>query len=189
MLGADKRSTIEIERKFLLRDPSVVFGLAGRLLVQGYLGHVDGWQLRIRLAGKQAWITLKSETPGRSRAEREMPLPAELAMALLASLPESRKIEKIRYMLPGPDGLVWEIDQFLGRHEGLWLAEIELDHPEHPLDLPLWLGAEVTDDPAYRNASLAQAPPGNALPEPALGPYLADLLALDSAGEHAITPA
>jgi hypothetical protein len=43
------------------------------------------------------------------------------------------------------------------------------------LDLPAWLGAEVTDDPAYRNAALAQAPAGPARLDPELRGYIAAL--------------
>ena len=49
----------------------------------------------------------------------------------------------------------WEIDEFLGRHAPLVIAEIELDTPDQPFDRPDWLGTEVTGDIRYANETLA----------------------------------
>ncbi len=170
---------IEIERKFLVADPGIVTGLGGRQLVQGYFGRLGEFHLRIRLAGEAggelAWLTLKSDAPGIARQEYESEIPPALARRLLAAWPARHKVEKIRYRLraeQGLAGLFWEIDQFQGRHAGLWLAEIELDRADRPLDLPPWLGQEVTDDPAYRNAALAEAPAGPIPPDAELQPYI-----------------
>jgi len=176
----------EIERKFLLRDTGIVSGLSGTPLVQGYFADIDGWSVRLRTAAardstSQAWLTLKSKDKGVSRREIEAAVPYDFASQLLAALPPDRLVSKIRYRLPQQDaagaGLVWEIDRFLERHHGLWLAEIELPRADYPLVLPTWLGPEVTDDPRYRNAALAQAadpsplrasgPPAAPLPAPA----------------------
>lgn len=155
------RAGTEIERKFLLRQPElgprIVAGLPGLTLLQGYFGRIDGWSVRLRLAAAaddaaQAWLTLKTTRQGSSRGEIEQVVPPGFAQPLLEA--SGRLIRKIRYRLPQED-LVWEIDRFLGRHEGLWLAEIELPRADHRVVLPNWLGAEVTDDPGYRNEALA----------------------------------
>ncbi|MFA6686273.1 MAG: adenylate cyclase, partial [Desulfuromonas sp.] len=52
----------------------------------------------------------------------------------------------------------WEIDEFLGTNAGLYLAEIELESASAEFPRPQWLGAEVSHDPRYTNASLAQRP-------------------------------
>lgn len=174
---------LEIERKFLVRDPGIVAGLGGRRLEQGYFGQVGAYHLRIRIAGEEAWVTLKSDTPGAARQEYEAAIPLELARRLLNGCPERHKVTKTRYRLPalgqGGPRLTWEIDQFHGRHEGLWLAEIELDRPDRTLDLPVWLGAEVTDDPGYRNAALAEAPQQPALLDAELRPHIEALGAFE----------
>ena len=72
------------------------------------------------------------------------------------TLEEFLRIEKQRYEVPQGD-LMWEIDVFEGRPGGLVLAEIELPSEEEAFKLPGWIGAEVTDDPRYRNSSLAAA--------------------------------
>jgi adenylate cyclase len=170
MIGAETATAAaEIERKFLVRDSGIVAGLAGTPLVQGYFSGLEGWTLRLRTAGDRAWLTLKSAQSGMTRQEIESPVPFELASRLLASVPPDQLISKIRYRLPVPGtALAWEIDRFLERHHGLWLAEIELPRADYAVDLPAWLGPEVTGDPRYHNAALAVSPGGAApLPAPA----------------------
>jgi CYTH domain-containing protein len=64
------------------------------------------------------------------------------------------QIEKRRHHLGLPGG-DWVVDEFQGRHAGLLIAEVELETPTGKLDLPDWLGNEVTGDPQYYNSSLA----------------------------------
>lgn len=183
----------EIERKFLLRDTGIVAGLAGRPLVQGYFADIDGWSVRLRTAtdrnGRaEAWLTMKSQNAGLARREIEAAVDYDFAARLLAGLPAEHLISKIRYRLPlagsggGEKPLFWEIDRFLERHHGLWLAEIELPRVDYPVALPDWVGPEVTDDPRYRNTALARAAgpsprSGGGLPVPP-PPAPADLAAL-----------
>jgi adenylate cyclase len=67
-------------------------------------------------------------------------------------------IVKTRYRVPH-GGRISEVDVFAGRAEGLVMAEVELPSPDEPLDLPTWVGREVTDDPRFRNSALAFSPP------------------------------
>jgi CYTH domain-containing protein len=188
---------MEIERKFLLRDTGIVAGISGRPLVQGYFADIDGWSVRLRTVadrnGKaQAWLTLKSQNAGAARREIEAAVDYDFAARLLGGLPPEHLISKIRYRLPlatspaetalGGKPIFWEIDRFLERHHGLWLAEIELPRIDYPVVLPAWIGPEVTDDPRYRNTALARAAGpspqsggGLALPPP---PAPAELAAL-----------
>ena len=54
--------------------------------------------------------------------------------------------------------LKWEIDEFEGENKGLILAEIELTHEDQKIELPEWIGDEVTGNPDYYNASLIKKP-------------------------------
>lgn len=189
MIGADATTIgTEIERKFLLRDresgPAAVAGLTGIPLLQGYFRDIEGWSVRLRAAGGpneegRAWLTLKSRdaaVPYSSamRREIESPVDPDLAGRLLGGLAPERCIVKTRYSLPVPGtDLHWEIDRFEGRHAGLWLAEIELPSADHPIDLPDWLGEEVTRDKRYSNANLAAVP--SELPDDLPGPLPADI--------------
>jgi adenylate cyclase len=49
---------------------------------------------------------------------------------------------------------LWEIDVFHGKHNGLILAEIELGSIDEEVELPTWIGEEVTENPAYLNVQL-----------------------------------
>ena len=55
-------------------------------------------------------------------------------------------------------GLRPELDEFLGDNAGLVVAEVELDSADQVIDLPDWVGAEVTDDARYYNVALASHP-------------------------------
>jgi CYTH domain-containing protein len=146
--------SVEIEHKFLVVAEKLPRQLpAGMKIEQGYLATRP--TVRVRLAEKgrsrRAWLTVKG--PGfLERAEYEYEIPVRDARALLA-LCEGRTLTKLRREIRG-----WELDEFTGRHRGLWLAEYELESRRAALPpLPAWIGAEVTGDPRYSNARLACA--------------------------------
>jgi adenylate cyclase len=146
----------EIERKFLVCDDSWRDGSPGQRMAQGYLTRDPDRSVRVRLAGQKAWLTIKGRTRGISRAEFEYEIPAEQARELLAiCLPAV--IEKTRHRIDFR-GHVWEIDEFHGANEGLVVAEVELTDKEAEPDLPPWIGAEVSADDRYYNASLSVRP-------------------------------
>ncbi len=149
----------EIERKFLVADASVVRGLAGTPIRQGYLSTDPERTVRIRTAGSRAFVTIKgkSSPDGRSRDEYEYEIPLADANELLDRHALRPIVSKIRYRLEtGP--FHWDVDVFDGANEGLVIAEIELDAADREIELPDWLGAEVTGDPRYYNASLVAHP-------------------------------
>lgn len=147
----------EIERKFLVvSDAWQATATSSLLLRQGYLSSNAKATVRVRSKDNtQAVLTLKGPASGLSRAEYEYDIPIADARELLA-MAEPHVIEKRRYLVPH-GGLTWEVDVFLGRHEGLVLAEVELDDEDQSVTLPDWVGAEVTEDDRYNNASLSRA--------------------------------
>lgn len=146
----------EIERKFLITDGFDPAGVEGARIVQGYLSLDPARSVRVRVAGDEAWLTVKGKARGIRRAEFEYPVPADEGRALLG-LCTASLIEKTRYRIPaGPH--VWEVDVFEGANAGLVVAEIELGHEDEDFESPPWLGPEVSDDPRYANLSLAQSP-------------------------------
>ena len=148
---------VEIERKFLLADGSWR-DVAGRgvRMSQGYLSKQHGRTVRVRVAGEQAWLTIKGASEGISRAEFEYPLPVDEAVQLL-ELCEPSVIDKTRYEIPF-GGHVWEVDVFHGENEGLVVAEIELADENERFEMPPWVGAEVSDDRRYANSVLSVTP-------------------------------
>jgi CYTH domain-containing protein len=147
---------IEVERKFLVADASCLEGVDGVRIAQGYLSLDPDRTVRVRLAGDEAWITIKGRTDGLSRAEFEFPIPAGEASDLL-NMCAQPVIDKTRHRLTVGEH-VWEVDVFHGDNEGLLLAEVELrDESDEPL-VPPWIGREVSDDPRFFNANLATRP-------------------------------
>jgi adenylate cyclase len=155
---------IEIERKFLVRDPSVVEGRVGTPFRQGYLSRTPERTVRVRHAGDRAWLTIKGRAVGATRPEWEYEIPPADAEGLLA-LVDGPILEKTRYLV-ACDGRTWEIDVFAGANAGLVLAEIELDREDEVIDLPPWLGQEVTDDRRFASSSLAMRPMPGGIPSP-----------------------
>jgi len=146
---------LEIERKFLVRGDG---WRAGRrsYLCQGYLNRDQRRTVRVRIAGESAWLTIKGETSGATRAEFEYPIPVADARQLLP-LCEPALIEKHRYVLQHR-GFTWEVDEFLGQNQGLVVAEIELASADQAFERPDWVGVEVTEDARYYNSNLSRHP-------------------------------
>ena len=147
----------EIERKFLLVNDGWRLLAEGELFQQGYICADSQKTVRIRLAGKKGFLTIKGATKGISRAEFEYEIPFGDATRLLATLCAQPCIEKTRYRV-FHEGFTWEIDEFLGANKGLIVAEIELESEDEFFTKPEWLGAEVSGDPRYTNAMLCRFP-------------------------------
>ncbi len=148
----------EIERKFLVTADSWRSLATGQAYCQGYIATArSGQSVRVRIAGDQGYLTIKGPARGLTRAEFEYPIPVADARAMLLTLCERPFIEKTRYRLPMGE-VVWEIDEFAGENAGLTVAEVELHSEDQPLDLPEWIGAEVSGEARYYNASLVRCP-------------------------------
>jgi len=146
----------EIERKFLVQKERFTPSVFQTILKQAYLSVDPERVVRVRLEGEQAWITIKGKIMGITRSEFEYPISAGDAeeMLKLALFPP---VEKIRHRITW-EGTLWEVDEFRGANEGLWLAEVELESEDAPFSRPGWLGEEVTHDRRYYNSQLAQRP-------------------------------
>lgn len=146
---------VEIERKFRVTGEGWRLSAdAGRRFRQGYVAHGDQGSVRVRLAGDRAWLTLKSVRLGLMRHEFEYEIPLADAEEMLTQLCAGPVIEKTRYRVPHA-GKIWEVDIFDGPAAGLVLAEVEMRHAGEWIDLPGWVGEEVTDDPRFRNSAIA----------------------------------
>ncbi len=183
---------LEIERAWLMRALPDLGALreAGSSVArvrieQGYVAPGAEAAARAGLTGRvrrmewddgrvEHWHTIKRGL-GRVREEAERLIdPAAFARAW----PETAgaRLRKVRWVVQeggACGGLTWEIDQFLDFE--LVLAEVECDSESHAdsLEVPGWMAPlvvrEVTEEPAYRNSSLARngVPPGAAPGAPA----------------------
>lgn len=146
---------VEIERKFLVRGDAwrnapVVF------YSQGYLNRDKARTVRVRIAGEEAFLTIKGTSVGARRAEFEYPIPVWDARELLAMC-EQPLIEKNRRKILH-EGFIWEVDEFLGENLGLVVAEVELPSEDSVFAKPDWVGEEVTEDARYFNSNLSRHP-------------------------------
>lgn len=148
----------EIERKFLISSDGWKSGIeSSARLQQGYLSTSAKATVRVRIYDdSEAVLTLKGKPEGISRAEFEYAIPLEDARELM-EIARPNIIEKRRHKVPFA-AHVWEVDVFEGQHEGLIIAEVEMQSANEHVELPAWIGREVSDDDRYANASLSRNP-------------------------------
>jgi adenylate cyclase len=148
---------IEIERKFLVTNDEWKQRVTrSAQMRQGYLGNTGKASVRIRVAGEQAWISIKSANPGMTRMEFEYSVPAAEGREMLG-LSQQDLLEKTRYWVQ-EGAHTWEVDVFGGANLGLVTAELELQSEQEAFDTPSWLGREVTGEICYYNNQLARHP-------------------------------
>lgn len=143
------KTSQEIERKFLLdylpenlENPQKIY--------QGYICKSPA--IRVRQKGTKFYLTVK-EVKIFNRMEFETEIDKETFEKLWVTTKGAR-LEKIRYTLPAGNNLIWEIDVFEGKNQGLLLAEIELPSEDFKFDKPNWLGEEVSFLAEYQNINL-----------------------------------
>ena len=148
----------EIERKFLVASDAWKNSVSRSVRYrQGYLGRAEASSVRVRVSDRDAYLNIKSATLGIERLEYEYPIPLADAHEMLDRLCHKPLIEKTRHWVEHA-GHCWEIDVFEGDNAGLVVAEIELQAPDEPFELPAWAGAEVSHEPRYYNVCLVEHP-------------------------------
>lgn len=155
---------VEIERKFLLEGDAWRAQVSqSQRMRQGYLVDADALaaglarsSVRVRVAGDQAWLNIKSAELGIARTEYEYPVPVADAEHMLEHLCRGR-VSKTRHLVP-IDGFTFEIDQFEDDNAGLLVAEIELPTKDSDFPRPAWLGREVSHLARYYNVQLIAHP-------------------------------
>lgn len=145
---------LEIERKFKLKTPSILEGLSGSHFLQAYLAK-GAVLVRVRVAQDRAWLTLKSgPLSAASRHEWEYEIPVADAQQM-ARQPGAYALEKTRYFIEH-QGHTFEVDRYHGGLEGLYTVEVELPSEQTAVDLPDWVGEELTGRKGWDNESLAR---------------------------------
>ena len=148
---------VEIERKFLLKNTNwKSHADQGHVIKQGYLNLDKERTVRIRVINGKGLLTIKGKSVNMSRLEFEYEIPIDDANQLLKLCVKSI-IDKTRYLVKH-DQNVWEIDIFEGDNKGLEVAEIELKSADQKINIPDWVGEEVSADARYFNSSLIEHP-------------------------------
>ncbi len=123
--------------------------------------YLDGTRLRLRHVRVWDQSVFKLTQKVRTRAED----PAEVAITntyldraeydVFAALPAA-VLRKTRSLVTHGH-VSFAVDQFEGPLAGLVLAEVEVEEVDAVIDLPAWIGREVTRDDRYSGASLARS--------------------------------
>jgi len=162
----------EIERKFVVpREHHHLFleREGGTTMTQAYLNDDPDRTVRIRIARtgnlEVAKMTVKGRPTdgGASRAEWEWPMPVEAAREMVERL-DPPSITKTRHLVRHGDA-VWEVDvvrvnTVANRPPTMWqylvVAEFEAPTLEavNGVELPPWVGREVTGDPSFAMSTL-----------------------------------
>lgn len=158
---------MEIERKYLVTsDCYKELAVARYHIRQGYISREKTGTVRVRITDDKAYLTIKGKPAAGhfARYEWEKEIDVQEAEELM-KLCQGTVIDKTRWIVPAETGdnlqltidnlqLIWEVDEFHGKHEGLVVAEIELDNEEQSFEKPAFIGDEVTHDPRYYNANM-----------------------------------
>jgi adenylate cyclase len=147
---------VEIERKYLVDTKKWTPSGEGAKIKQGYLMADNQKNVRVRIKGDKAYLTIKGQPEGIKRTELEYEIPVKDAEVMLKMI-DGFLIEKTRYKEKVGD-YTWEIDVFEGQNEGLVLAEVELENENDSPKLPEWVTEEVSENEKYFNYYLAQHP-------------------------------
>jgi len=148
---------LEIEKKFLIKNDNwKQFVSEEKEITQGYLNANPNRTVRVRIAGKLGFLTIKSKSKGSVRSEFEYEIPIEDATELI-ELCEKPILSKTRFIVKF-ENHKWEIDVFEKENKGLVVAEIELSKEDEFFLTPDWIGKEVTEETKYYNSQLIENP-------------------------------
>ena len=147
---------MEIERQFLVENlpglPSVY-----EQLRQGYISLEP--EIRIRQIGTENFSLTVKRGSGLVRQEWETEITVQEFINLRQRLePGTLMIEKRRYSIPLPDGLVAELHVHERHLIGLNYVEVEFASAEaaEAFQPPAWFGREITEDARFSYGTLAK---------------------------------
>src|SRR4051812_6919762 len=145
----------EIERKYLVLSDRWNAGVvvSRHRLVDGIAPYGNG-KVRIRMDEEQAWVTFKGPRSGITRCEYEYEIPRRDAEEMLNALCPPQMVVKVRHMVR-VGGMLWAVDVHEEPFFGLTTAEVELHNENEVVELPPWVGMEVTGPLSRLTSNLA----------------------------------
>ncbi len=148
----------EIEKKFLVVGDYKSLAVKSFDIKQAYICKSNGKTVRIRTKNDKAYLTIKDPSTDNGLSRTEFEIEIDLNDAdILFELAENNLILKKRYIVPWKEHVI-EIDEFSGLNAGLVVAEIELNSIDEQVELPDFLGLEVTGKPQFYNSFLSKLP-------------------------------
>lgn len=160
----EKALALEIERRFLVKPEHYPYlkGIKGYRIQQGYVSSEgDSLALRIRAStdyegATTYFLTIKRRHSAGVNKEFEMVVSETLYSELLEECGD-RIINKDRKFHLA-NGLIFEVDFFLGKMNGVCIAEVELKDINQSITLPDFIGTEITDLNGVSNFEMAVDP-------------------------------
>lgn len=146
---------MEIERKYLIEKlPENINEYKYLTIEQGYLNTSP--VVRVRRQDDEYYLTYKGKGM-MVREEYNLPLNKQ-AYEHLITKADGNVISKKRYLIPLDGKHTIELDVFMGRFEGLLLAEVEFESVEdaNSFTPPEWFGPDVTNNPVYHNSVMSR---------------------------------
>lgn len=154
--------TVRIRRKFLV-DRSYAEQIVSQAsdvftVMQGYLSTQPNHRICIQLirdggGHQRAFITIAGQTINNMTScfSYEVPIADGQSMFLMSDvfLPEKKRFV-VDYR-----GSEWIVDQHRGPNDGLMVAKVEQASLTSHIDIPPWVGLEVTNDTNYTGAKIA----------------------------------
>jgi CYTH domain-containing protein len=145
---------VEIERKFLVATDDWRHSIVRSVHIRdGLIAVYKDRKVRVRIADAVATIAIKGPRSGIARAEYEYEIPVADAEDILSTICHDDMVEKQRFFVQEA-GALWQIDVYGGLLHGVVIAEIELKQEFQQLQLPKWIGKEVTGDLSYRKINM-----------------------------------
>lgn len=152
----------EIERRFLVKD-----GFNPQLIAhdffdieQNYLSDTGSWTVRLRKVDNVSYdnpryfVTMKKFVSAATNHEIEFEVSEDDYNDMF---PHTKAVLRKRRWYIEHDGVVWEVDVYVNAPpEFQTICEVELPSKDTPLDIPDWVGMEVTGDRSFSNAALAE---------------------------------
>ena len=139
-LSANKHITHEIKQAYLSTPGSVAVTRVRLIEVNGE---------------KLAYLTIKTRVSAGINNEFEYRIPYEDAAKLF--LASELRVRKTRHIYPFK-GKLFEIDVFHEYLDGLMIAEVELGSLDEEIELPSFLGKEITNVNGLSNFEMANDP-------------------------------
>jgi adenylate cyclase len=144
----------EIERKYLVSSDRWQAAVVSRHRLVDGIGSFGNGKVRIRMDEERAWVAFKGPRAGITRSEYEYPIPRRDAEEMLDSLSPPQIVVKVRHMVKA-GGMLWAVDVHEEPFFGLVTAEVELHNENEIVELPPWVGMEVTGSAARLTSKLA----------------------------------
>lgn len=161
------KNNLEIEKKYLISVEELPFSLENleKLSIeQGYISTRP--TIRIRKSDEDYILTVKTKNGIKNVDDTKINKELETfidweeyeSLLNLVNRQKTRILSKNRYIRKLENGLLAEIDEFLGEYKGIYIAEVEFKSLEEAenFEKPNWFGCEVSSKDEFSNAYMAK---------------------------------